>query len=210
MDERGSTRVERALRLERAFYERSTVKVARDLLGKLLVHDSDDGRTVGRIVETEAYLGAADAASHSFSGRTQRNAVMFGPPGHAYVYFIYGVHYCFNVVTQREGIAEAVLVRALEPIEGLDLMRARRGAGRSDRELCNGPGKLAQAMGIARGQNGIDLIRGAIGIYEPATDVRMRARRSPAIVATTRVGITRAAELPLRFYWRDHPHVSKR
>jgi DNA-3-methyladenine glycosylase len=196
----------RAHRLDRAFYDRSTVAVARALIGTLLVHDSDAGRTVGRIVETEAYLGTRDAASHSYSGRTDRNAVMFGPAGHAYVYFIYGVHYCFNVVTRREGIGEAVLVRALEPVEGLELMRARRGSARTDRELCNGPGKLAQAMGFGRAQNGVDLVRGAIGIYSGAT----RGRKCTAdIVIAKRVGITRAAELPLRFYLRGNACVSR-
>jgi DNA-3-methyladenine glycosylase len=210
MDELATTVIALDRRLERSFYARSTVVVARALLGKLLVHDSAAGRTIGRIVETEAYLGLRDAASHAFMGCTNRNRAMFGPPGHAYVYFIYGVHYCFNVVTRPEGIGEAVLVRALEPIEGLELMRARRGAHCADRQLCNGPGKLAQAMGIGREQYGADLTRGALGIFEATSSSGSRARTRRDIVVAPRVGITRSAELPLRFYLRDDPHVSKR
>jgi DNA-3-methyladenine glycosylase len=208
MGEVGNASRERTRRLARAFYARPTVVVARGLIGRLLVHESGQGRTVGRIVETEAYLGEIDEASHAFIGRTERNAVMFGPPGRAYVYFIYGMHYCFNVVTRRAGIGEAVLVRALEPVEGLALMRARRGLGRSDRELCNGPGKLAQAMGLSRAQNGADLVRGALGIFEPPQSTG-ESRLELDIAVTPRVGITRAADLPLRFYLRGHPHVSK-
>jgi DNA-3-methyladenine glycosylase len=202
--------LERARRLERSFYERTTIAVARALLGKLLVHESAEGRTAGRIVETEAYLGTRDPASHAYSGPTERNAAMFGPPGHAYVYFIYGVHFCFNVVTRPKGIGEAVLVRALEPIEGCELMRSRRGARSADRDLCSGPGKLAQAMGISREQNGLDLVRSALGIYAWRAGPETPITRSRDIVIARRVGLSRAAEMPLRFYLRDNPHVSKR
>jgi DNA-3-methyladenine glycosylase len=207
MDEPTSNAIELEQRLERAFFERSTVVVARALLGKLLVHDSAEGRTIGRIVETEAYLGLRDPASHAYNGRTDRNRAMFGAGGHAYVYFIYGVHNCFNVVTRPEGIGEAVLVRALEPIEGIELMRTRRGSRCSVRDLCSGPGKLAQAMGLTREQHdGADLARGALGIFE---SLRKRRVRAANVVVAPRVGITRAAEMPLRFYLRGDVHVSK-
>ena len=198
---------EHGRRLGRAFYEQPTLDVAQQLLGTFVVHDSVDGRTVGRIVETEAYLGSADPASHAFRGQTARNASMFGEPGHAYIYFIYGMHYCLNVVTAPRSVAEAVLLRALEPIEGLELMRARRGCSR-DCDLSNGPGKLVQAIGITREQDGADLVRGPLGIWDRASfDANLLALD---IVTSVRVGITQAAELPLRFYVRGNPHVSKR
>jgi DNA-3-methyladenine glycosylase len=189
--------------LPQAFYAQDTVTVARALLGCLLVHDSADGLTSGRIVETEAYL-MGDEAAHSFRGPTARNAVMFGPAGYAYVYFIYGVHYCVNAVTQAEGVAEAVLIRALEPVDGLAIMAARR---RTDtpRQLCSGPGKLSQALAIGAAQNGLPLFDGPLRIEAAQTPVH-----ADDIVTTTRIGITRAAELPLRFYLRDNSHISKR
>lgn len=190
-------------RLPRAFYERATVAVARALLGQMLVHDSASGRTVGRIVETEAYLGSEDPAAHSYRGRTERNASMFGPPGRAYVYFVYGMHHCLNVVTAPRGIGQAVLVRALEPVEGLELMRARR-SGVPDRDLCRGPGRLVRAMGIGREHDGTDLVRGPLVIRAPA-----RGATKPRIVTTTRVGITRAADRPLRFHLLGSPFISR-
>ena len=188
--------------LPQSFYLQDTVTVARRLLGCTLIHDGESGRTTGRIVETEAYL-AADEASHSFRGPTTRNGVMFGPPGYAYVYFIYGVHFCMNAVTQPQGMAEAVLIRALEPLDGLALMMERRRTT-DPRNLCSGPGKLCQALGIGAAQNGAPLFDGGLWI-------RGGDRPDAAdIVATTRVGITRAADLPLRFYLRDNPYISKR
>lgn len=177
--------------------------MARGLLGCLLVHDSADGLTSGRIVETEAYL-VGDEAAHSFRGPTARNAVMFGAPGYAYVYFIYGIHYCVNAVTQAEGVAEAVLIRALEPVDGLELMAARRGTS-NPRQLCSGPGKLAQAMGIGAAQNGLALFAARLRIEAAAAPVN-----ADDIVTTTRIGISRAADLPLRFYLRDNLYISKR
>jgi DNA-3-methyladenine glycosylase len=154
----------------------------------------------GRIVETEAYLAEGDPASHSFRGQTTRNRSMFARPGTAYVYLIYGMHHCLNVVSAAEGRGEAVLVRAVEPLEGLEVMRARRGGVR-DRDLCRGPGRLAQAFGLTREHDGLDLCRGELGLWSgrgEALEVR----------ATPRVGIRLAAELPLRFVAAGSPWVS--
>src|SRR5450755_899793 len=144
--------------LPRAFYARKTIDVARDLLGKILVHRE----TSGRIVETEAYLGATDLAAHSARGLTPRTRVIFGPPGHAYVYFIYGMYECLNIVAEPDGRPGCVLIRALEPVSGLDAMRHRRPAARKPEDLAGGPGKLTLAMGITRAHNGADVTRGAL------------------------------------------------
>ncbi len=189
--------------LPRSFYARDTVEVALDLLGRVLVNFSPEGITAGLIVETEAYL-QGDPACHAARGMTPRNRVMFGPPGHAYVYFIYGMHYCFNAVTNLEGVGEAVLVRALEPKEGVELMAKRRGRVQL-RDLCRGPARLVQAMGINRYHNGADLTRGPLVICRGEES----AGRGE-IVTAPRVGIKEGADLPLRFYLRDNPYVSKR
>ena len=175
--------------LPRGFYARPTVEVARDLLGKVLVH----GKTSGVIVETEAYLGQNDLAAHSSAGITPRTRVIFGPPGHAYVYRSYGIHDCFNIVAEADGTPGCVLIRAVQPIEGLELMRRRRFAAKTDRDLANGPGKLTQALGITRSLNGADLTRDPLVVREPS------ARREIRIEASPRIGITKSAELPLRF-----------
>jgi DNA-3-methyladenine glycosylase len=189
-------------RLPRAFYARPVLEVARDLLGRVLVHDTPEGRCAGRIVEVEAYRGAADPASHAFRGPTPRNRVMFGPPGHAYVYFTYGMHHCMNVVTGPRGLPEAVLLRAIEPIAGLEHMRGRRGPHPPER-LARGPGSLARALGIGREQDGADLVRGALWIGAGVPG------RSPwAIVRGPRVGIRVATERPWRFAYAGHPAVS--
>jgi DNA-3-methyladenine glycosylase len=184
--------------LPRSFYERPTVEVARALLGKVLVH----GPTAGVIVETEAYLGGDDLAAHSARGLTDRTRVIFGPPGHAYVYFIYGMYECLNLVCEPEGVPGCVLIRALEPVAGVEQMRTRRPAARKPEDVASGPGKLTLAMAITRAQNGADVTRGALVVREPAE------RRHVEIAVTPRIGITKCAELPLRFVVRGNRFVS--
>ena len=190
--------------LPRSFYEDDTVTVARKLLGTLLVHETPQGRAAGRIVETEAYLFGNDPACHARKGKTRRNAVMFGPPGHAYIYFIYGMYYCLNVVTAPEGVGEAVLIRALEPVDGIALMQKRRRSAEL-KNLCSGPGKLVLALGISAALNGCPLTRGPLRIYaDPAC-----AAASLEIEASPRIGITQGAELPLRFCLKGSPFSSR-
>ncbi|GIW41706.1 MAG: putative 3-methyladenine DNA glycosylase [Candidatus Binatia bacterium] len=192
--------------LDREFFRRDALVVARDLLGTLLVHESPEGTAAGYVVETEAYRGPRDRAAHSFGGRrTARNEVMYGPPGHAYVYFVYGMHYCFNVVVADVGVPHAVLVRALLPVRGLDLMRERRGRSVEDRRLCQGPANLCRALGIDRRHNGADLLDGPLRI-EPGLEVPDRA-----VGRAARVGVSYAgadARRPWRFYVRGEPSVS--
>jgi DNA-3-methyladenine glycosylase len=191
--------------LPASFYARPTEVVARRLLGHLLVSTIGGRRTAGRIVETEAYLGPHDPASHAFGGRrTARTEGMFGPPGTAYIYFTYGMHWCLNAVTRREGYPAAVLIRALEPVAGLDTMRRRRGWGHMpDRTLCAGPARLCMALGITGRVNGALLQRGSLQI------VRLPVPRRPRIGRTPRIGITRAADWPLRYFLADSPWVSR-
>jgi DNA-3-methyladenine glycosylase len=190
--------------LDNEFYKQDTISVARSLLGAYLVHESREGTTTGRIVETEAYLWG-DPACHAYRRKTTRNATMFGPEGYAYVYQIYGIHYCVNVVTAPEGVGEAVLIRALEPIQGLDLMQLRRGMG-NFRQLCNGPGKLVQAMGITRSMDGISLMQPPF--YILSADTYPQQNQPFNIITTTRIGITQGADLPYRFYIQGHACVS--
>ncbi len=178
--------------LKRDFYSRPTVDVARDLLGTILVH----GRTAGVIVETEAYLGGDDLASHSARGVTDRTRVIFGPPGHAYIYLIYGIYECLNLVAEAEGKPGCVLIRALEPVAGVDIMRSRRPAARSLKDLTSGPGKLTLALGITRAQNGADVTHGSLVVRAPAE------RRAFEIETTPRIGIKKCADWPLRFLIR--------
>jgi DNA-3-methyladenine glycosylase len=190
--------------LPHAFYGRSSVEVARDLLGKTLWRRTEAGLTAGIIVETEAYDGANDPASHAWRGQTQRNAVMFGPPGRAYVYFTYGMHYCLNAVTGPDRQASGVLLRAIQPTIGLELMRERRGAHIPDRDLARGPGRLCQALGITTADYGTDLTSDALWISETADAPVF------SIAATQRIGITRAAERPWRFVVCDNQYISGR
>lgn len=185
-----------------SFYARDTGLVARELLGRILVRQSSEGTTSGMIVETEAYL-QGDPSCHAYRGMTPRNRAMFGPPGRAYIYFTYGMHHCFNVVTSSEGVGEAVLIRALEPLEGIDLMRRRRGRERLA-ELCSGPARLVRAMGIDPALYGHDLSR------EPLYIVSGSVVGREEVVVTTRVGIREGAELPLRFYIKGNGFVSRK
>ncbi|MGH7857684.1 MAG: DNA-3-methyladenine glycosylase [Candidatus Binatia bacterium] len=196
--------------LPRRFYERATLRVARDLLGCVLVHRSPEGETAGTIVEVEGYCGPRDRGAHSFDGRrTARNEVMYGPPGHAYVYFTYGMHFCLNAVTRPEGIPQAVLIRALAPLRGVELMRERRGLTRSvpDSHLARGPGNVCRAMGIDRGRNGADLTAFPLLIVPGKPVAERRVARTP------RIGIDYAADYaakPWRFLVVGHPAVSGR
>lgn len=198
-----SLNTEQMEKLPLAFYQRDTTQVAKELLGCYLVHNSPEGVTAGRIVETEAYLGQTDPACHSYGGMTDRCKTMFGPAGRVYVYLIYGIHYCFNITTDRPDLAAAVLIRALEPVEGIKLMQKRRGREKVT-ELCSGPGKLAQAMGFTREHDGASLFDGVIEVYGGGL------RPEEEMVATTRIGISKAADWPLRFYLKNNPYVSKK
>jgi DNA-3-methyladenine glycosylase len=195
--------------LARAFFSRDPRRVARSLLGKVLVRETKDERLTARIVEVEAYLGAEDPAAHAASGRTARNAVLFGPPGYTYVYFIYGNHYCLNVSCEPEGQAGGVLFRALEPLSGIDKMAEARGLALRGPEdwpkLTSGPGRLCQAFGITRSRdNGCDLTSPDSELW--IGDDGYRARN---IVATPRIGITKAASHPLRYLIEGNRFVSR-
>ena len=186
------------------FYARETELVARDLLGAILECHTPEGVASGRVVETEAYLGEHDPACHAAVGRTARTGPLYGSPGTSYVYFIYGMHWCVNAVTRDEGLPSAVLVRALEPLEGVDLMWRRRPAARRAEELTNGPARLCRALGITGAHNRLPL-------QQPPLLVR-RGHRVPddAVAVTPRIGISKAAEWPLRWLVADSPFVSGR
>jgi DNA-3-methyladenine glycosylase len=194
--------------LSREFYDRDPRKVSRELLGKVLVRRDGRRLRTARIVEVEAYLGEGDPASHSFSGRTPRNAVLFGPPGYAYIYFIYGNHFCLNVSCLPDGIAGGVLFRALEPLTGIEAMARSRGISITDardlRKLTSGPGRLAEAFDITRERdNGKDLTSARSDLF--ITDDGYRVRR---VLTTPRIGITKAAERPLRYVIAGNEFVS--
>lgn len=189
--------------LAERFYARDTIRVARDLLGCVLETRIGGVVAAGRIVEVEAYVGPHDPACHGYGNRcSARNAALFGRPGTAYVYRSYGVHWCFNAVTEREGYPAAVLVRALEPVAGRAAMAKRRGVG-SERLLCAGPGRLCQALGISGEHDGRPLRRGPVRILR-------RRRRPGAVTVGPRVGVARAADWPLRYYLGESPWVSRR
>lgn len=196
----------RSRRLPRSFYARDPRVVAPELLHKVLVRRDGLGVRRGRIVEVEAYAGAEDPASHTYRGETARNRVMFGPAGHLYVYFSYGVHWCANAVTGERGVGTAVLLRAIAPIEGIDLMRAARPAARRDRDLGNGPGKLCQAMAITGADNGTDLV--AAGSAVVIVDDGTPPPDHPAV--GPRIGISVAVDEPWRWCVAGDPHLSRR
>lgn len=200
-----------------SYFALPTLEVVRALIGATLVHETPRGRVSGRIVETEAYLSPGDDACHAYRGETPRNRVMFGPPGRAYVYISYGLHHMLNVVTEAPGVAAAVLIRAVEPLDGIALMAANRGlaplsaTARSDAShqptrppnLTNGPGRLCQAMAIGAALNGADLTR-------PPLYILPYQGKALPLVQTTRIGITRSVELTWRFYERGNHAVSVR
>jgi DNA-3-methyladenine glycosylase len=186
------------MRLGQEFYARSVHEVARDLIGCVVRH----GETAGRIVETESYH-MEEPACHAFAGITERTRTLYGEPGRAYVYFSYGVHSLLNAVAEEDGVGAAVLIRALEPVDGLELMRRRRGTDRLE-DLCSGPGKLTQALGIGLSLNGTSLVDGPIELI-----TREPGSREPGVVAGERIGISKAVELPWRFCDADSPHVSR-
>jgi DNA-3-methyladenine glycosylase len=190
------------MKLSREFYSRNTVRVARELLGKTLVHRTKEGVLKGMIVETEAYFGHKDPGSHAFGGKiTPRNKIMYQRPGTIYVYFTYGNHWMLNFVTEREGVPGAVLIRALEPLEGLELMKKLRGTDEVS-NFTNGPGKLTQAMSIDKMYNGKDATTGSLFVEDSKIKFE--------IVTTTRIGLSMGEDLPMRFYIRGNEFVSRK
>jgi DNA-3-methyladenine glycosylase len=197
-------------RLTKSFYERDALSVARDLIGCLFVHDSPTGKVGVRLVETEAYRGRIDPGSHGYRGITPRTEVMYGPPGRLYVYFTYGMHWCANIVCGRDGECEAVLLRAGEPLFGVDLIRRNRPGITNDRLLASGPARLTQALGIDRAMNGTSLLRG--GYFYCAEDEETSGFRMGPVAQTTRIGLAtgKGEDIPWRFVVEGHPHVSRR
>jgi DNA-3-methyladenine glycosylase len=194
-------------KLKKNFYNQKTIKVARDILGKFLVRKIGGKMLAGKIVETEGYVGSSDLASHASRGKTARTALMFGPPGYAYVYLVYGLNYCFNVVTEGENYPAAVLIRAVEPADGIDLMRRHRHSPRDDKNITNGPGKLCQALKIDKKFNDTDLTGNVLWIEDRGLKIK-----SSDIVSAKRVGVDYARQYknkPWRFYLRGNPFVSK-
>jgi DNA-3-methyladenine glycosylase len=205
------------MKLPLSFYEGDTLDVAKKLLGHKLVHIVNGKKRSGYIVEVEAYKGPEDKAAHSYGGRrTERTEVMFGPPAHAYVYFIYGMYYCFNIITAPEGVPQGVLIRALEPVEGIEEMKVAR-YGTTDitkqqwKNLTNGPGKLCRAMEITKEQKGLSLLSDEL--YMEYVEPEVHLSNTYEITAGPRIGIDYAEEAvhyPWRFYFKDHPFISKK
>jgi DNA-3-methyladenine glycosylase len=195
------------MKIKKSFYNRNTLKVAQDLLGKFLVRKIGKKTIVGKIVETEGYVGPSDLASHASRGKTARTAPMFGPPGHAYVYLVYGLNYCFNTVTEKENYPAAVLIRALEPAEGIDLIKKNRKKKMPFFKLTNGPGKLCQALKIDKSLNNFDLTERTLWIEDRGLKIKPLE-----IVAAKRIGVDYAGKYknkPWRFYLKGNPFVSK-
>lgn len=180
-------------KLQRSFFDRDTLVVARECLGKYLIYNSSDVKKIGRIVETEAYIGKDDPACHASRGRTKRNEIMFGPAGFAYIYFIYGMYHCLNFVTEREGLGAAVLIRAVEPVSGF--------GGKEANSLTNGPGKLCRAFDLTREQNGVDLTGRLLYLED-------RSEAEVAIESSSRIGIRSGTDLPWRFFDTNSGAVS--
>jgi DNA-3-methyladenine glycosylase len=198
--------------LPRSFFDRPVLEVAPDLLGRLVVHDTPEGVVTARLTEVEAYDGPNDPGSHAFRGRSKRNGTMFGPPGHVYVYFTYGMHYCMNLVCGPPGTPTGILLRAAEIVDGLDVARKRRPAAKNDRDLARGPARLVEALGVTRTDDGADICGiGPLLVLHGAPPAKERIRTGP------RVGLRDAPDFPWRF-WIDadatvstyRPHVPKR
>ncbi|MGI6684924.1 MAG: DNA-3-methyladenine glycosylase [Bacillota bacterium] len=189
--------------LTKDFFNRETTVVAKDLLGKIMSVDYVGINLSGVVVETEAYLGINDPGSHSFRGKTKRNATMFGPAGVSYIYQIYGIYFCYNVTTDREDIPAAVLIRALEPLTGIEIMKENRGKEKII-DLCSGPAKLVQAMGITKQMDGTSAVDGPVRFFIGEKETPFQ------IVETTRIGLSQGADLKLRYYIKDNPFISKK
>lgn len=198
-------------KLDREFYLRNTIKVAKDLLGKYLVRRYKGKYLIGRIVEVEAYLGKNDPASHSFKGKTKRNEVMFSQGGHLYVYFTYGMHYCCNVVTEEKGKGRAILLRAVEPIGNIKTIKMLRNLDdpKLNYNLTNGPAKVCQAFAFGKTENGTDLCGDQIWIGKKILDIQY-PMSAPKIISSSRIGITNGSEHKWRFYIKENPWVSKK
>lgn len=195
----------KAIKVKRGFYQRNALEVAPELLGLILVHKSSEGITKGKIVEVEAYLGTIDAAAHSYKNiRSPRTTIQYGVGGYAYIYLIYGMHYCMNIVTNKVNVPEVVLIRALEPVDGIELMKQRRGSDKI-KNLCSGPGKLCQAMGINKSHYGMDLCKGTLYLETPKIHERLE------IETSKRINIDYAGEAK-DYLWRytikDNPFIS--